>query len=82
MRYVTVLEMNSGIPDNLEIFPIHEEQLANDVVEKAEARFKQLAVEHGADADDDETMNAYLDMGYYDAPDNHYSVLLIWGYDD
>ena len=41
MRIVNILEIINGIPQSIESFPIFEEQLSEDVVEKAELLFIQ-----------------------------------------
>jgi hypothetical protein len=73
MRVINVVLIKEGVIDNIESFGVFEEQLSQEVVEKAEARFKELCEEWGADEDD---MDYYLEEGCYVG--GNFSVCISW----
>ena len=78
MRIVNILEIINGIPQSIESFPIFEEQLSEDVVEKAELLFIQKINENiHPEILPDEKQEFYLDEGSYDDM-NGYEVYIIW----
>lgn len=78
MKIINVLEIINGIPQSIESFPIYEEQLSNDVVEKAEALFLQKINKNiYPEVLSDEKQQFYLDEGNYDNM-NGYEVYIIW----
>lgn len=77
MRIVNVLEIINGIPNQIESFPIYEEQLSDDVVQQAEDDFIEKIKEHSADELSEEDEEFYLDEGSFDNK-NGYEVYLIW----
>ena len=78
MRIINVLEILNGIPSSIESFPIYEEQLSDEVVEKAEFLFiKKINENIHPDVLSDEEQENYLDEGYYD-DSNGYEIYIIW----
>ena len=73
MRIANVIVIKEGIVDSIDSFGVIEEQLSNDVVEKAEALFEEKCIEWGADEND---MGHYLEDGYYAG--GNFSVCLSW----
>lgn len=73
MRIINILEIINGIPSRIESFAIYEEQLSQDVVERAEQFFISLATENGHEGDDE----FILDEGNYD-DSNGYEIYIIW----
>lgn len=78
MRIVNILEIINGIPQSIDSFPIYEEQLSDDVVEKAELLFLQKINENiHPEILSDEKQEFHLDEGSYDDM-NGYEVYIIW----
>ena len=78
MKIINILEIINGIPQSIDSFPIYEEQLSNDVVEKAEALFLQKINKNiYPEVLSDEKQQFYLDEGNYDNM-NGYEVYIIW----
>jgi len=78
MRIINVLEIINGIPNNIESFPIYEEQLSEDVVEQAENLFIQKINENiHPEVLSDEKQEFHLDEGSYDDM-NGYEIYIIW----
>lgn len=78
MRIINVLELINGIPQNIESFPIYEEHLSKDVVEKAENLFIQKINENiHPDVLSDEEQEYYLDECSY-SDSNGYEIYIIW----
>jgi predicted nucleotide-binding protein (sugar kinase/HSP70/actin superfamily) len=76
MRVINVIFIKDSIVDLIESFGIEEEQLSQDVVEKAEARFTELAKE--ISMSDEETSDA-IENGYWHDPFNDgSSVCITW----
>lgn len=78
MEIINVIEIMDGNNISVESFPIHEEQLKHEVVEKAEVLFKQKALENGANEED---IESYIEDGFYEPalqPLNDYRLFLIW----
>ena len=75
MRVINVIEIVDNNTQGIESFGIFEEQLSQDVVDKAEANFKMKAKENGCTADDEE-MEEIISEGYYE--NGTYSVNLVW----
>lgn len=78
MRIINVLEITRGIPTALESFPIFEEQLSEDVTEKAELLFVNKINENIApEVLSDEEQEEHIENGYYQNM-NGYEVYLSW----
>jgi len=75
MRVINVIEIVDNNTQGIESFGIFEEQLSQDVVDKAEANFKMKAKENGCTAADEE-MEEIISEGYYE--NGTYSVNLVW----
>jgi hypothetical protein len=78
MTIINVIEVMEDNNLNVESFPIYEEQLERDVVEKAEELFSQKAKENGAKEED---IESYIEDGYYEPvfqPSSNYRLFLIW----
>jgi len=73
MRIANVIVIKEGIVDSIDSFAVFEEQLSQDVVDKAEELFTEKCLEWGADEDD---MDVYLEEGYYAG--GNFSVCLSW----
>lgn len=78
MNIVNVIEIIKGIPNRIESFPIWEEQLSEEVVEKVEKLFLELIEKKYPRFIEDEFQKEdILDDGYFD-DDNGYYVCIIW----
>jgi len=75
MRIINIIETNTdnGI-NGIESFGVFEEQLSQDVVDKAEENFKAKAIENGASEDDVEDA---IENGYYARKDG-YTISIVW----
>lgn len=78
MRIINILKIINGIPQSIDSFPIYEEQLSDDVVEKAEALFIEKINENiHPEVLSDEKQEFHLDKGIYDDM-NGYEIYIIW----
>ena len=75
MRVISVVVIKEGVVNDIESFAIYEEQLSEEVVEKAEAMFIKKAKELGYDGEDDDDL---CNDGYY-MIDNA-SVCICWSH--
>ena len=75
MRIINLLVINSGIPESIESFPIYEEQLSQDVIDKVEAAFKEEVLKHLCSEDNFE--DEWIDYGSFDDCNGH-EVYIIW----
>lgn len=73
MRVINVVVIKEGVIDSIDSFGVFEEQLSQEVVDKAEAKFKELCEEWGALEDD---LDDYLDEGCYVG--GNFSVCISW----
>ncbi len=79
MRIINVITQSAGVIDNITSFAIHEEQLTNEVVEKAEELFMKKAKEFGFEEDEDQLEEDLLGDGWYESPNGSYpSVAIVW----
>jgi hypothetical protein len=80
MRVVNIVEVRDDVVHDITSFGIFEEQLADEVVEKAEALFKSKVIEMtGDDSWEDEDFNNLLGDGYFFDPNNTASsVCICW----
>ena len=78
MRIINVLEIINGIPSTIESFPIHEDQLSEDVTEKAELLFIDKINENiSPEVLSDEDQEIHIEDGFYQNM-NGYEVYLSW----
>jgi len=78
MRILNLLKVDSDVPNIIESFPIYEEQLSQEVIEKAELLFiaKINELIH-PDVLSDEEQEYYIEQGsFYEYP--NCNVFLIW----
>ena len=73
MRIINVVVIKEGVIDNIDSFGVFEEQLSQEVVDKAEALYKEKCLEWGAIEDD---MDFYLEEGCYTG--GNFSVCISW----
>jgi len=73
MRIVNVIVIKEGVVDSIDSFGVMDEQLSQDVVDKAEALYTEKCLEWGADEED---MDIYIEEGYYAG--GNFSVCLSW----
>ena len=76
MRIINVITVKNGVVNEMFSFAIHEEQLSNEVVEKAEEKFEEVARKMGAT---DDNIEQALEDGYYEN-DEPKSVSIVWSY--
>lgn len=78
MRIINVVKINDNILDEITSFGVFEEQLSDDVVADAEAKFIEVAKEIGFTENnfDQITEADLLDDGYYKLDDM--SVCIAW----
>lgn len=78
MRIINVLEIINGIPSTIESFPIHEDQLSEDVTEKAELLFINKINENiYPEVLSDDGQEIHIENGFYQNM-NGYEVYLSW----
>ena len=73
MRIVNVVVIKEGVIDNMDSFGVFEEQLSQDIIDKAETLFTEKCIEWGAEETD---MDIYLEEGYYAG--GNFSICLTW----
>ena len=79
MRIINVLEFLNDIPSNLTSFAIFENQLSEDVVEKAERLFiEKINKDISPDLLTEDEESDYIDEGAYLNVITGYGVFLIW----
>lgn len=76
MRILNIVEQLNGVVSQILSFPVHEEQLSQDVVQEAESTFKSIISEVMGEIDD-ETLDSYIEDGNY-SDDNGWEVSLVW----
>jgi hypothetical protein len=81
MRIINVLEIINNIPSKIESFPIYEEQLSQEIVDKAEELFIKLIEENRNKQErlslSEKDKDFYLSEGIYD--DKYgYELYIIW----
>lgn len=77
MRVINIVRIKEGVVDNIESFGVFEEQLSQEVVEKAEEEFQKQAKELGFEGDDEE-LDEITGEGYFECPYANASVCLSW----
>jgi len=82
MRIINVIEQESGVITNVTSFGIFEEQLSDEVVEKAETFFKEQLlknVKFEDEEDEDQSVYDAIENGHYEeANNNFYTIDIIW----
>jgi hypothetical protein len=76
MRIVNIVRVKSGIPMNIDSFPILEEQLSEDVVNEVEELFIEM-VEKFVPNLSDEDRDAYLEDGFFSDEIGN-EIYIIW----
>ena len=76
MRIISVIQIEDNNTQNIESFGIFEEQLSQEVVDRAEALFKTKAKEIGCELEDEEEWDDIIADGYWEY--NGYTVNLVW----
>ena len=75
MRTISVIEIEDNVITNIESFGIYEEQLSNEVVEKAEKCFEKKATEMYLDLTEEE-LEIAIEDGHFTIQNQ--SVCLVW----
>jgi hypothetical protein len=78
MDIINILEIKNGLPNGIESFVIFEEQLRNDVIEKAEKLFIKMIRDNSSfyrEIDEE----SYLDDGGF-SDKSGYEAYIIWSY--
>jgi len=79
MRVINVIEVVENSVVGVESFGVFEEQLSQEVVEKAEELFLKKVEEFIGEPLTDEDKEAYLDDAYYaDGTKGYYYVCISW----
>jgi hypothetical protein len=81
MRVINVVTIKAGVVDNIESFGVFEEQLSQEVVEKAEAKFMEIAKQLGWTPEDHycETEDDLINEGYFECETGTWdSVCISW----
>ena len=73
MRTINIITTEQNVVGSIETFAIHEEQLSDEVVEKAEERFSEILTNMGADTDEIENL---IVVGFYE--NQEFAVNLVW----
>jgi hypothetical protein len=83
MRIINIIEQSSGVITNVTSFCIYEEQLSNEVVEKAEEFFKTQILKNEYFENEEnieDILDNALDNGHYEQENkNYYTIDFIWG---
>ena len=79
MRIINVISIENNLISNIKSFPIHEEQLSHDVIERAENDFENKVIGIGGDLND---MDVFFMDGYYECPTTNRTVSIVWTYID
>lgn len=75
MRIINIVEVLNGSISQILSFPIHEDQLSEEVVSQAEDTFKKTINEvTGIDVED---LDSVVEDGYY-TDDNGWELSLVW----
>lgn len=78
MRILNIVEQLNGTVSQILSYPVHEEQLSQDVVDQAEDMFKGIISEVSGNIED---IDSYIEDGYYN--DNQgWEISLVWSYTD
>jgi hypothetical protein len=75
MRVINIIEIVDNNTQGIKSFGIFEEQLSQEIVERAEEIFKAKARENGCKLDDEE-LDEVIGDGYWES--GNYSVNLVW----
>lgn len=80
MRIINVIETINDVVENVESFPILEDQFSQEIVEKAENRFLEGIQNHyQIDEDWDDVLQEALENGYFSKNNgDYYTVYLVW----
>ena len=82
MRIINVIETINDVVENVESFPILEEQFSAEIIEKAENRFLegiQNNYQINEEEDWDDILLPALEEGYFTKTNgNYYTVYLAW----
>lgn len=79
MRVINVIEVVENNVVGIESFGVFEEQLSQEVVDKAEELFLKKVEEFIGEPLSEEDKEAYLDNAYYeDGTKNYYYVCISW----
>lgn len=73
MRIINVVVIKDGVIDNIDSFGVFEEQLSQEVVERAEALYKEKCLEYCALEDE---LEFYIEEGYYAG--GNFSICISW----
>lgn len=74
MKIINIVEIVNGVLDNIESFPIIEEQLSREIIDQAEDMFSEKAMQHGAKTKE---IAKFIEDGSFDN-ENGYEVLIHW----
>lgn len=75
MRILNVIEVLGGDISQILSYPIHEDQLSEEVIEQAEDTFKKILMEVKGMEEDE--CDSCIEDGYY-SDDNGWEVYLMW----
>lgn len=78
MNIINVIIQKAGIIDSVESFPILEEQLSIDQVNRVEEMFEKWCRDNGYDENnDEESIESLIEMGYWENS-NYDSIFITW----
>lgn len=82
MRIINIVTVKNGVVNDINSFPIHEEQLSNEIINEAEKCFKDNVVKLIGSAETMEneeiTFDNVLENGYYSIGNE--SINICWSY--
>jgi len=82
MRIINIVTVKNGVVNDINSFPIHEEQLSDEIINEAEKCFKDNVVKliGSAEAMENEeiTFDNVLENGYYSIGNE--SINICWSY--
>lgn len=74
MRILNIVELLNGTVSQILSYPVHEEQLSQDVVDEAEGMFKDIIKEVDGEIKD---IDSYIEDGYY-TDNKGWELSLVW----
>jgi len=82
MKIINVITESAGVMENVESFPIFEDQLSDDIIKEAEDLFEEAIRKNYRFSDDENPEeiieNAKQDGYFTDESNNYFTVYLIW----
>lgn len=78
MRVINVIEILNGIVDHVESFGVFEEQLSDEVAEKAEEHFEEKIKAKNPNIEDEELEEAKENGTWSTEFQEYYDICIVW----